>query len=140
MKILLAVDGSPTSDNAARYLIGMIEQRGPMEVHVVNVPPPVTYLELLTSTKQELIDLWSQRAGREASESARSLLDKAGIPYTLHIVAGYPGETIVRVAKEEACDLIVMGTRGMSAIPNLVLGSVSTRVIHLADVPVTLVK
>jgi nucleotide-binding universal stress UspA family protein len=140
MKLLLAVDGSSTSDNAARYLIGMVKELGPLEVHVVNVQPPVTYLELLTSAEQERIDHWSQRAGREASKSAQSLLDRAGIPYTLHIVAGYLGEAIVNVANEEGCDLIVMGTRGMSAIANLVLGSVAMRVIQLAEVPVMLVK
>jgi len=140
MKLLLAVDGSSTSDNAARHLIGMVKDLGPLEVHVTNVEPPITYLELLTSAEQERVDHWSQRAGREASKSAQLLLDNAGVPYTLHIVAGYSGEAIVKVAKEEGCDLIVMGTRGMSAISNLVLGSVAMRVIHLAEVPVMLVK
>jgi nucleotide-binding universal stress UspA family protein len=38
------------------------------------------------------------------------------------------------------CDGIVMGTRGMSAVGNLVMGSVATKVIHLTKLPVTLVK
>src|SRR6476620_1498709 len=46
---------------------------------------------------------------------------------------------IVRVAKAEGVDAIVMGTRGMRALGNLALGSTATKVIHLAEVPVTLV-
>ncbi|MFN5167526.1 MAG: universal stress protein [Pseudomonadota bacterium] len=37
-------------------------------------------------------------------------------------------------------DGIVMGSRGMGALGNLAFGSVATKVVHLADVPVTLVK
>jgi nucleotide-binding universal stress UspA family protein len=47
---------------------------------------------------------------------------------------------IAEVGRQENCDAIVMGTRGMGAVSGLVLGSVATKVIHLADVPVTLVK
>ncbi len=38
------------------------------------------------------------------------------------------------------CDVIVMGTRGLSSVTGLLLGSVATRVIHEASVPVTLIK
>lgn len=44
------------------------------------------------------------------------------------------------MAKSEGVDVIVMGTRGMGALGNLALGSTATKVVHLADVPVTLVK
>ena len=53
---------------------------------------------------------------------------------------GQIAETIVRIAREEQVDQIIMGTRGLSAIRGLLLGSVSTQVLHLADVPVTLIK
>lgn len=47
---------------------------------------------------------------------------------------------IAEFASENACDEIIMGTRGMGAVGNLVLGSVATKVVHLATVPVTLVR
>jgi nucleotide-binding universal stress UspA family protein len=47
---------------------------------------------------------------------------------------------IANLARRLRCDSIVMGTRGMTALGNLVLGSLATRVVHLAGVPVTLVK
>ena len=47
---------------------------------------------------------------------------------------------IVRVAKLEGVDPIMMGTRGMGALGKLLLGSTANKVVHLAEVPVTLVK
>ena len=53
---------------------------------------------------------------------------------------GEAGETLADAARRLKCGSIVMGTRGQGAVGNLVLGSVATRVVHLAKVPVTLVK
>jgi nucleotide-binding universal stress UspA family protein len=53
---------------------------------------------------------------------------------------GSPAETIAKVAREQGCDGIVMGTRGLGAVSSVLLGSVSSRVLHLSDLPVTLVK
>jgi nucleotide-binding universal stress UspA family protein len=44
------------------------------------------------------------------------------------------------VAKEHGCAQIVMGTRGLGTVSGMLLGSVATKVIHLADVPVVLLK
>jgi nucleotide-binding universal stress UspA family protein len=47
---------------------------------------------------------------------------------------------IADYARDEGCALIVMGTRGLGSIANMLLGSVATKVIHLAEVPVLLIK
>jgi nucleotide-binding universal stress UspA family protein len=44
------------------------------------------------------------------------------------------------VAREKSIDHIVMGARGLGSIQGLLLGSVATKVIHLAEVPITLIK
>ena len=49
-------------------------------------------------------------------------------------------EVIARLAGDLACDLIVMGTHGRTGIAELVMGSVASRVLHLAPCPVLLVK
>lgn len=140
LKILLPVDGSGNSDRAARHLIDMAGHCGEMDIRVVNVQPPFLYVEVLLKPRQEVIDAWAHKAGKDASRSTCALLDAAGIPYTLELAEGEVAETLVQYAEREQCDMIVMGTRGMGTVANLVLGSVATKVIHLAHIPVTLVK
>ena len=77
---------------------------------------------------------------REHLLGAQRRLDAAGRFHTTHIHVGQPAEVIARLAGELGCDLIVMGTHGRSGIAGLVMGSVASRVLHLADCPVMLVK
>jgi nucleotide-binding universal stress UspA family protein len=140
LKVLLPVDGSENSNRAVKHLIHLIKNLGAMEVHVVNVQPELLYINILLKPRQEVIDAWSQKAGRDASSSACALLVEASIPYVLEFASGEVAEAIVRHAQHCQCDMIVMGTRGMGSVANLVLGSVATKVIHLANIPVTLVK
>ena len=67
-------------------------------------------------------------------------LDKSAVAHTYHIGVGPVAETIANYAREHGCAQIVMGSRGLSAISNLLVGSVASKVLHLADVPVTLVR
>lgn len=67
-------------------------------------------------------------------------LDAAGVSYQSEIFIGDTAPAIVDRAKELHCNGIVIGTRGLTAIANLVMGSVATKVVHLATVPVTHVK
>ena len=72
--------------------------------------------------------------------SPGSVLQLAGLRYTAESLFGPVAETLVRRADELGCTGIVMGTRGMGAVGNLLLGSVATKVVHLTRLPVTLVK
>jgi nucleotide-binding universal stress UspA family protein len=85
--------------------------------------------------------LEEQRKGSEALLApAAEKVRAAGVPYTTQIEAGDAATTIARRADALQCEGIVMGTRGMGAIANLLLGSVAVKVVHLANLPVTLVK
>jgi nucleotide-binding universal stress UspA family protein len=70
---------------------------------------------------------------------AKAVLDAAGLKYGVHVRVGPVAESIVDQATKSHSDLICMGTRGMTALSNMVLGSVATRVLHLAHIPVVLV-
>ncbi len=87
-----------------------------------------------------MIDAWTHKASREVSRSPCALLDTAGNVYKLELAEGEVAETLVQSAEREKRDMIVMGAQGMGTIANLVLGSVTTKVIHLTNIPVTLVK
>jgi nucleotide-binding universal stress UspA family protein len=55
------------------------------------------------------------------------------------IQAGHPADTLVRVAREEGFDLIVLGRRGLTPVQRWMLGSVSERVLRYAHCPVMVV-
>ena len=82
-----------------------------------------------------------------ANAQSRPILDRAAarlaeaeMSHTVEMLEGDPAEVIGRRAQELGCDAIVMGSRGMGRIANLVVGSVATKVVHLTKLPVTLVK
>lgn len=71
---------------------------------------------------------------------ACQILDHAGISYTVQCRVGAAAGQIAEQVHESDCDSVVMGTRGMGLIANVLIGSVASRVVHLVHVPVTLVK
>ena len=75
-----------------------------------------------------------------ALEPVLKLLGKAGFTAKPAMEVGPIAETIVSYAKRNKMDLICVGTRGMTATGNLVMGSVATKVLHLADTPVIVVR
>lgn len=70
---------------------------------------------------------------------ARERMTAAGIAFEIRKVVGPVGESIVKAADAARADLIYMGTRGMSALAGMALGSTATRVLHLARIPVVLI-
>jgi len=70
---------------------------------------------------------------------ARQLLDAAGLRYVPPIPVGQIAQTVVEHAQRSGCTMIWMGTRGMAAVSSVVMGSIATRVLHLAHIPVVLV-
>jgi nucleotide-binding universal stress UspA family protein len=140
MNILLAVDGSDCALRAARFLVRILEGAKAGEIHVVNVQAPLAYAEVLTAEQQTVVERSKRELGAQTAAGATDLLAAASLPCKLHVVVGEPGTAIAQLARQLGCELIVMGTRGMGAITGVVLGSVAAKVVHLADVPVTLVR
>jgi nucleotide-binding universal stress UspA family protein len=71
---------------------------------------------------------------------ARAKLDASGLSYSYHVSVGTPAEAIVQYAQEQSADQIVMSAHGQNTLSNLLLGSVASKVAHLAPMPVVLVK
>lgn len=140
MKILLPVDGSGHSDRATRHVITMLQGCGEHAVHLVNVQPPIDALEVRSHMTASEIEAMQETRGGDALVSARALLDAAGIAYTPAVLLGPIAETLVQYAADKGCEKIVMGTRGLGSFGGAFMGSVSTRVLHLTELPVTLVK
>ncbi len=141
VKILLPVDGSENSLRAVRHVIAMKEQyRDPIEVHLLNVQLPVASGAVKMFISQQQLNDFYRDEGVVALKDARALLDQAGVSYQHHIGVGDLAGTIVSYAKEKQCRQIVIGTRGRGSFAGALLGSVAVKVIHLADMPVLLIK
>ena len=142
MKLLVPVDGSKCSIRAVDHLLKKLDWfKGGVEIHLLNVQPPVPYGGRVSSVVgHDQIAKYHQEEGLTALKAARHKLDTAKVKYTYHIGVGDEAEVISEYAKEQGVDQIFMGTRGLGGISTLVLGSVATKVIHLSPVPVLLVK
>lgn len=138
--ILVPVDGSANSLRALACAVVQARRNG-ATVHVLNVyQPPDDYgMVKAYLSKQRYREIAAER-GKAALSPAIRKLQRSRVKHVSHIVNGDIAETIVRTARRLKCESIIMGTRGMSALGNLVLGSVTNKVLHLATVPVTLVK
>jgi nucleotide-binding universal stress UspA family protein len=140
MILLIPVDGSEAS---GRALDGLIKQFGlykdGVEIHLLNVQHALSS-RAAAHIAGDAVPEYHREQGLAELAQARARLDASKIPYQHHIAVGEAAEVITRYAKEKGCDQIVMGTRGMSSMSNLLLGSVATQVIHLSPVPVLLVK
>ncbi len=140
LKALLPVDGSENSLRAVKHLITLVQGREPMDVHILNVQEPIDAWEVRRCFKPEEIEAMQVSAGGDALQAARMLLEEAAVPFTAQVLIGDVAESVARYAHEIGADKIIMGTRGMTPLANLMLGSIATKVIHLTEIPVTLVR
>ena len=142
MRILIAVDGSKYSLNAVSNLIEHADwYRGPLRVELVYVNLPLPYEGRASSViGRKQIERYYREEGEAALRKARKMLDTAGIPCAAHILTGPLAESIVQQARALKCDLIFIGTHGRTAAGNMLLGSVANKVLHIASVPVLLVR
>ncbi|MBL8499278.1 MAG: universal stress protein [Nitrosomonas sp.] len=140
---LIAFDGS---ENAMRAIDEIVDtmNTSKLHVHLLIVCEPVQINEVVFN-EDPLLDMLSIKKAREEAglallTPAKARLESAGIPFDAHVRTGNPAEVITDFSREYHCDLIVMGTRGMGTIKNLLLGSVANKVIHLTEKPLLLVK
>ena len=139
MKILVPIDGSPASIRALKLAIAQFPKADFLLVNIQNTQTlhlsggggimPLDWIE------QE-----EERATQKAFREAIAVCAEAGVSYETRPERGAIAATIDRVAREDQVTQIFMGTRGLGGVRGLVLGSVTTQLLHLADVPVTLVK
>jgi nucleotide-binding universal stress UspA family protein len=141
-RVLLAVDGSPSSAQAVRYLVDVrkdLRQPDALSIHLLNVQRPVSGDVSRFVAGQTLKD-YHEEGARTALAPARVLLDAAGVVYQEHQRVGEPAQSIAEAAKEHGCDLVIMGTRGLGGHAAGLIGSVAQATVAQCSVPVLLVK
>lgn len=138
-KVLLPVDGSDCSMRAVDYLINEFGDVAPPDVHLVNVQIPLTG-DITRFFRRADIVSYHRAESEQALRGAQERLDSAHVPYSVHREVGHAAETIAGLADSLHCDHIVMGTHGRGALKELLVGSTTLKVAHIAHVPIVLVK
>ncbi len=132
--IVLALDGSASSDGALSHATALAAQHG-STVHVVHV------VEILAGRGGGPLHLDEDAVKDKIRGQVADLVD-GGIKAEVEmhsVMAGGPAHVVADVAGRVGADLIVTGTRGHTALAGVVLGSVTQRLLHLAQCPVLVV-
>lgn len=128
---LIAVDGSSHARRATAEAARLACRMQGCVLHLIHVQHWLS---------KEAAETELARRGWEATAEARALLDEAGHAWRLHVVMGESAEQIVAVAERLGCRGIVVGSRGLGAAENLLIGSVAYEVIHRSPVSVLVVR
>jgi nucleotide-binding universal stress UspA family protein len=143
-KILLASDGSDYALRAAEAVASLGRALGSTVtvLHVFTPPAMLTSVPGSPGADMEPVALnaYIEQVQDAVAKRTGRVLDEAGVAYSTILEAGHPAEVIVRIAEDDGHDLIVLGSRGLSAIRSFLLGSVSDKVSHHAHCPVLIVK
>ncbi|MEJ8854528.1 universal stress protein [Variovorax robiniae] len=140
--MLLASDGSEGALQAAQRLVALrddLREGTTLNVHLLNVQRPVSG-DVSRFVASGTLEDYHRERSEQALMPARALLDAAGIKHADHQRVGDPGTVIAELARTEACDLILMGARGIGTHTGAPLGSVARSTIELSAVPVMVVK
>jgi nucleotide-binding universal stress UspA family protein len=138
-KILAAIDGSEMSDKAFETALAMAKENK-SQLTLINVGKMVSFPEgMALETVNEFYEAIS-KAGQEMLHRGKWMAESKGIKTDVHYVEGDPAAQIIKLAKDGNYQLIIIGSRGLGPFKELMLGSVSHRVSHLAPCPVLIVK
>ena len=139
-RILVATGGSPWSDAAVAYAIALaMHMRAELCIlTVLNVSGVYATPDVMTSS--ELLMESVEQQGQDLLAHATARATDAGVPHVAILKWGNVTETVLQTAAEEQCDLIVLGSRGLSGFKRLMLGSISNAVTAKAQCPVLVIK
>jgi nucleotide-binding universal stress UspA family protein len=141
MKILFAVDGSSYSLKAAEYLAVHFNWLSePAELHLLHVELPIPISRARAAMGKEAVDRYYAEEAEAALAPAENILQKHDIRFVRSYAAGDVADAIQTYVKENAIDMIVMGSHGHGALRGLMMGSVATKVIAATTVPVLIIR
>lgn len=138
-KVLVAVDGSESSKGAIELAKNLALNGITKSVTMISVatfsPVPLEALEFVVAEPNHL-----EQVAKAVVEKGAADLAKDGVKVETVVVNGDPGLLITQYAHDNKFDLILMGSRGLSGVKGMVLGSVSHTVLHTAHCPVLIYR
>ena len=140
MKILAAVDGSPYTKRMLAYLAAHDEWLGAHHeytlLHCVPAVPPRAAAVIDKADLKAYYDDGSEKVFKPI----RSFFSRQGLKATFSAKVGSAADLIAATADKGKFDLLIMGSHGQGALVNLVMGSVTTKVLARTQVPVLLIR
>ncbi len=135
-RILAPTDFSPCAGKALEHAIDLAKVFS-AKIHLLHsfAVNPGSVTPYSTGIPVELVEgLYKAAAERLAEEAEK--VKSAGVEVEQHLEEDYPSQAIITAAEKLSTDLIVMGTRGMTGLKHIVLGSTAERVVRTAPCPV----
>jgi len=138
-KTLVPVDGSDISYRALDTALFLSERLGSKitAIHVMEQVPTV-YIQ-----SQKLLDELLEAHKNESQkilDKCSSIATQKGIVINTTLLEGNPASTILEFSQREKYEVIIIGSRGMGHFKELVLGSVSSKILHHSLCPVLLIR
>jgi len=145
-RVLAAVDGTEQAGCVADYIVNTARDSIATQVVVLNAQPKPQLWQTRGLAEEAIRDRL-QELGQKAIAPITERLEQAQIVTKPRLELGDPADTIVRCAREEGCDLIVMSAKRLGRLRSALVrntgvtwGSVAAQVVKLADIPVVVVK
>lgn len=133
--IVVAVDGSENALRAVKQAADLAKLEGDTKVSVISVIAIDVYSDMVYDPIEAHGD-----AQKELVAPALEVFEEAGIDAELTLLHGRPADEIIRFADKNGADLVVIGSRGLNALQEFAIGSVSHKVIKHVKCPVLVVK
>jgi nucleotide-binding universal stress UspA family protein len=143
--ILIPTDGSPQSQKAAAKGVELAKSLGAKVTGFFAAPPatPVVYADFLPvgfvqpSEHAKMIEATAARYLGYIEKAAK----KAGVRFEgVHLTSDFPADEILKIAGKKKCDLMVMATHSKGGIRDMIIGSVTQKVLHQSKVPVMVLR
>jgi nucleotide-binding universal stress UspA family protein len=140
-KIFLPFDGSGCALRALQHALALARRIGDCSIHVAHAhEEPLIYGEIAVYVPRGKMEKLQREQSEGVLARAEPILKSAGLRYEKEILVGPVAQVLTDRARALGCDAIVMGTHGLTALGSMLMGSVAAKVVHLSDIPVTLVK
>ncbi|WP_432353458.1 universal stress protein [Sporosarcina sp. A2] len=136
-KILLAADGSENSIRAAREAARIANCSDDCKI-------TITFVADFDKAKESVLHAQGkdslELSRKRQLKSAELVLQEYSVPYDVHVLHGEPSHELIDFAHAGVFDLVVIGSRGLNSFQEMILGSVSHKVMKRVSCPVLLVK
>lgn len=138
-RILVPFDGSSPSINALEFALNIHDDAEILVLHIIEKEYlENSYVKLLLGG--EKLSERIQKGGEEILEKAEELSEEYDRDIETRIETGNPVKTILDFSKENNIDQIIIGSKGHTSTKTKFLGSVTNKLIHKTNLPITIIK